>query len=186
MNDQELKSLWKSQPLDAETVSLDAIRGAAKGFNATILRRNRQEELAGYLVMLIFGVFAWRQGSTMMRAGGVLIILGTLVMLYQLRKRGAIGTLPTQGVASTYVDYFRAELVRQRDAVQAIWLWGIIPPMPGIAVLVWGMAEKDPSSFPWLPMLAMFLVPSGVVLWMNLKMARKMQDKIDEIDASAT
>jgi hypothetical protein len=186
MNDQELKSLWKSQPLDAETVSLDAIRGAAKGLNATILRRNRQEVFAGYLVVLIFGVFAWLQETTTMRAGCVLIILGTLVMLYQLRKRAAIGTLPTQDVAGTYVNYFRAELVRQRDAVRAIWLWGIIPAVPGVAVLVWGMAEKDPSGFPWLPMLAMFLVPFGVVVWMNLKVARKMQHKIDEIDASAT
>lgn len=186
MNDQELKSLWKSQPLDAEIVSLDAIRGAARGFNATILRRNRLEELAGYLVMLIFGVFAWRQEATTMRAGCVLIILGTLVMLYQLRKRATIGPLPTQGVASTYVDYFRAELVRQREAVRAVWLWGVAPALPGVAVLVWGMAENDPSGFPWLPVLAMFLVPFGVVVWMNRQVACKMQQKINEIDESAT
>jgi hypothetical protein len=186
MNDQELKSLWKSQALDAETVSLDAIRGVAKGFQATILRRNRQEESAGYLVMLIFGVFAWLLETTTMRAGCVLIILGTLVMLYQLRKRAAIGALPTQGAASTYVDYFRAELVHQRDALRAIWLWYIAPVVPGVAVLVWGMAEYGTSGFPWLPMLGMFLVPFGVVVWMNLKAARKMQQKIDELDASAT
>lgn len=184
MNDQELKSLWKSQPLDAETVSLDAIRGAAKGFHATILRRNRQEELAGYLVMLIFGVFAWLQESTTMRIGCILIIPGTLVMLYQLRKRAAIGALPGQDVAGTYVEYFRAELVHQRDALRAIWLWGIAPAVPGIAVLVWGMAEQDPSGFPWMPMVAMFVVPFGVVFWMNLAAARKMQQKIDDLDAS--
>jgi hypothetical protein len=185
MNDKELKALWKSQPLDAETVSLDAIRGAAKGFNSVILRRNRQEEFAGYLTMLIFGVFAWVLKITTMRAGCVLIILGTLVMLYQLRKRAAIGTLPNRELASTYVDYFRAELVRQRDALRAIWLWGIVPVVPGLALLVWGMAENDPSGFPWVPMLALFLVPFGVVVWMNLNVARKLQQKIDEIDASA-
>lgn len=185
MNDQELKLLWKSQPLDAETVSLDAIRGAAKNFNTTIVRRNRLEELAGCLAMLTFGVFAWIQENTTMRTGCVLIILGTLVMLYQLRKRAKIGVLPTQGVAGTYVDYFRAELVRQRDSLRAIWLWGVVPALPGVAVLVWGMAEKDPLGFPWLPMLAMLLVPFAVVVWMNLKVARKMQHKIDEIDSSA-
>ena len=185
MNDQELKSLWKSQPLDVETVSLDAIRSVANGFHAAILRRTRQEESACYLVMLIFGVFAWFQETTMMRTGCVLIILGTLVMLYQLRKRAAIRALPTQYVASTYVDYFRAELVRQRDALRAIWLWYIAPAVPGVAVLVWGMAEKDLSGFPWLPMLALFVVPFGVVVWMNLKVAHEMQQKIDELDASA-
>jgi hypothetical protein len=184
MNDQELKLLWKSQPLDAETVSLDAIRGAAKGFNSAILRRNRLEEFAGYLTMLIFGVFAWVLKITTMRVGCVLIILGTLVMLYQLRKRAAIGAMPTEGIANTYVDYFRAELVRQRDALQMIWLWGIIPAVPGLGVLLWGMAENDPSGFPWVPMSAMFLVPFCVVVWMNLNVARKLQRKIDEIDAS--
>ena len=37
--------------------------------------------------------------------------------------------------------------------------------------LVWGMAANDPSGFPWLPVLAMFLVPFGVVVWMNLKVS---------------
>jgi hypothetical protein len=185
MNDQELKSLWKSQPLDAETVSIDTIRGVAKGLHAAISRRNRQEKFAAYLVMLIFGVFAWTQETTTMRVGCVLIILGTLVILYQLRKRATIGALPLQGVACTYVEYFRAELVHQREAVRTVWLWYIAPAVPGVAVLVWGMAENDPSGFPWLPMLAMFVVPFGVVVWMNLKVAREMQQKIDELDASA-
>ena len=185
MNDQELKSLWKSQVLDAETVSLDTIRALAKGFHATVARRNRHEEFAAYLVMLIFGAFAWTQESATIRTGCVLMVLGTLVMLYQLRKRAAIGVLPAQGMAGTYVDYFRAELVHQRVALRAIWLWGIGPAVPGLAVLVWGMAEKDPFGFPWVSMLAMLVVPIGVVLWMNLKVARQMQQKIDELDASA-
>lgn len=186
MNDQELKSLWKSQPLDVESVSLETIRGIAANFHATIERRNRQEEIAAYLVMLIFGVLAWIQESATMRTGCLLMIPGTLVILYQLRKRASIGALPTQDVASTYVAFLRAELVRQRDALRAIWLWYIAPAVPGLTVGIWGMAEKDPSGFPWLPMVAMFVVPFGVVLWMNLKVARKMQHKIDEIDASAT
>ncbi len=186
MNHQELKSLWQSQPLAVETVTLDTLRGVAKSFHAAIVRRNRQEEFASYLVMLIFGVFAWLQETTTLRAGCILIILGTLVILYQLRKRAAINALPHQNVAATYVDYFRAELVHQRKALRSIWLWYGAPAVPGVATLVWGMAEKDPSGFPWVPMLAMFVVPFGMVLWMNLKVARQMQQKIDEIDASAS
>ncbi|MES2317565.1 MAG: hypothetical protein V4631_08715 [Pseudomonadota bacterium] len=185
MNDQELKLLWKSQPLDAETMSLDTIRRAANDFHATIVRRNRQEAFASYLVMLIFGVFAWIQESTTMRIGCILIVLGTPVMLYQLRKRAAISALPSQDMAGTYVAYFRSELIRQRDALRAIWLWYIAPAVPGVAVLVWGMAEMDPSGFPWIPVLAMFIVPFGVAFWMNLAAARRMQQKIDELDASA-
>lgn len=186
MNEQELKSLWKSQPLDAETVSIDTIRGVAKGFHATISRRNRLEKFAAYLVMLVFGVFARTLETTTMRVGCVLIILGTLVILYQLRKRTGIGALPLQGVACTYVDYFRAELVHQREALRTVWLWYIAPTVPGVAVLVWGMAENDPSGFPWLPMVAMFVVPFGVVVWMNLRAAGEIQQKIDELDACET
>lgn len=186
MNEQELKSLWQTQPLDAETVSLDTIRGIAEGFHATISRRNRQEALAGVLVMLIFGAFAWIQESATMRTGCILVVLGTLVMLYQLRKRAAIRTFPVRDMARSYVGYLRAGLVHQRQAARTVWLWGIGPAVPGVAVLIWGMAENDPSGFPWLPMLAMFLVPFGVVVWMNFKVARTMQQKIDEIDASAS
>ncbi|MES2320961.1 MAG: hypothetical protein V4633_01730 [Pseudomonadota bacterium] len=185
MNDQELKSMWKSQALAAETVSLDAVRGAAQGFHATIVRRNRYEQWSCYLVMLVFGYFAWQLPSTTMRAGCLLVILGTLVMLYQLRKRAAVGNLPGLGLADSYVAYFRAELVRQRDALRSIWLWYISPAVPGISVLLWGMAESDPSGFPWWPMAAMFVLPFGVAFWMNLAAARKMQRKIDELDASA-
>lgn len=185
MNDQELKSLWKSQPLDAETVSLDAIRSAAQDFHGTIVRRNRYEEWACYLVMLVFGAFAWLQASTTMLIGCVMVVLGTLVILYQLRKRTAISALPGQGAARTYVEYFRAELVHQREALRSVWLWYVSPSVPGLAVLVWGMAENDPSGFPWWPMLALFIVPFGVVIWMNIAAARRMQQKIDELDASA-
>ena len=183
MNDQELKSFWKSQPLDAETVALETIRCAANAFHATILRRNRQETFAACLVILIFGVFAWIQDAATMRTGCVLIIAGTLVMLYQLRKRAGNGALPAQALGNSYLDYLRTELVHQHQAARAIWLWGIAPVVPGVAVLIWGMAENDPSGFPWLPMLALFVVPFGVVLWMNLKVAHRMQRKIDELDA---
>ena len=184
MNDQELKSLWKSQPLDAEAVSPETIRGMAEGLHATLLRRNSLEKWAGYLVILIFGLFAWIQETTTMRTGCVLMVVGTLVMLYQLRRRASVSALPVQGVGRSYVDYVRAELIHQRDAARSIWLWYIAPAVPGFAVLVWGMAENNPLEFPWLPVVAMFVVPLGVVLFMNLNVARKMQQKIDEIDAS--
>ncbi len=185
MNEQELMSLWKSQPLDVETVPVDTIRRLASGLHATIVRRNRVEAYAGYLVMLVFGVFAWQLEVTTMRVGCVLVMLGTLVMLVQLRKRAHAGVLPAHGLGCSHVEYFRAELQRQRDALRAIWLWGIAPAVPGVALLVWGMAENDPSGFPWVPVVAMFVLPFAVVYWMNWKAARMMQRKIDEIDAGA-
>ena len=120
-----------------------------------------------------------------MRTGCVLLVLGTLVILYQLRRRASVSALPGQGAARTYVAYLRAELVHQRDALRGIWLWYVAPTVPGIGVLLWGMAESDPSGFPWWPMLALFVVPFGVVIWMNIAAARTMQQKIDELDAGA-
>ena len=59
MNDHELTSLWKSQPLDAETVSLDTIRSAAQDFHDTIVRRN-----TGRVERMTRGISACRWTST--------------------------------------------------------------------------------------------------------------------------
>jgi hypothetical protein len=185
MNDQELKSLWKNQPLDPHTVSLETIRNAAHDFHQTIVRRNRYETWACYLVMLVFGGFAFVHASLALRAGCVMVVLGTIVILVQLRKRAAIRALPGANAAHSYVTYLRTELIHQRDALRTIWLWYVAPCVPGLGLLIWGMAENDPSGFPWIAMLALFVVPFGVVIWMNLVAARAMQKKISELDASA-
>lgn len=184
MNDQDIKTLWRAQPAPAATITLDQIQQQAGKFHRTISRRNRIEEWACFAVMLIFGIYAWLLPGTLMRIGSALVVLGSVVILHQLRTRASVGAPPAGSLARSHVEYMRAELGRQRDALRSVWLWYVGPTVPGLVVFVWGLADRLGPGLPWqIPV--MFVVPFLVVIWMNVAAARALQRRIDALDAVA-
>ena len=79
------------------------------------------------------------------------------------------------------ISYYRAELVRQRNMLQSIWLYQFGPVLPGISVFFWGMAQPNPADFPW-QITSVVIVPFLVVFAMNLNAARKIQVEINKLD----
>ena len=81
------------------------------------------------------------------------------------------------------VEFYRAELVRQRDLSKDSWGY-LLPFVPGVALALFGGGFEDrPTSQP------IALVAFGVVLflgiaWWNAHMARRLQNEIDALDAS--
>jgi len=95
-------------------------------------------------------------------------------------------TVPAPPVAlgrTNCVDFYRAELVRQRDLSQDSWGF-LLPFVPGMALaLLDGVLEARSTS----QLIA--LVAGGVglflgIAWWNAHTARKLQDEIDGLDAS--
>jgi hypothetical protein len=185
MNYQELKTMWKTQPVHSGPLSLDQIKRDAEAFHRTVVRQNRAGAAGAIAIMLIFGAYAWFLPDVVIRIGSGLVAAGALVALLTHRKLASTRGLPQDGVASTYVDYFRAELIRQRDGLRSVWLWGVAPFLPGTSLIVYGMGHQHGGVLPWqIP--AMFVVPTLVAIWMHFAHARKIQHKIDALDAVET
>jgi hypothetical protein len=184
MNDQDLKSLWKSQSVESGDFSLKQLQRDASTFERMINRRNRIEYAACLLVALIFGTYGWfSPENAVMQAGCALMVLGAFVIMVQLHRHASIKAAPGADLALPYVAYLRQELERQRDALRSVWLWYIGPIVPGLAVFVWGLAHENPAQFPWVITL-LFIGPTLAVIAMNFHAAQKLQQKIDQLNSA--
>jgi len=180
MSDEDIKSLWRHQPEPEQVVTLEQIRQQAEALHRRHIRENWYGQLSCSAVMLVFGVFTFLPSRDMMRLGAALVVLGSAVILYRLRRRASIGTPPEDAIAGPYLEYMKAELSRQRDALRAVLLWYVAPVTPGLVLLVRGMANDSGLAFPW-QLALLFMVPFLVVIWMHFAKARRLQRRIDEL-----
>jgi hypothetical protein len=190
MNDpaSDPKTLWKEQAMTTTTISLDQVMKAqAIRANRQIKWRNGREYAACLLVLCGFAFYIVEFPQPIMRAGSVLIILATLFVAWQLRQRASARALPGAYAGESWIDFRRAQLTRQRDALRSAWLWYVAPFVPGVVVFRWGVAKElaqGPFAQGWTPNLCVAAIFVGIAI-LNRYAARKLQRRIDELVAQA-
>ena len=181
--------LWKDQPMQTQSFTPEMLAKNASGLDRHVRRRNRFEYLAAGAVIafcLVMAALLVAGGietlaDAISLAGILTLAAGSGIVIWQMHDR--TGT-PRAGTGShaTFAS-LRAELVRQRDALQRVWLWYLLPFAPGI-LLIYGADFARPDGNTALS-LSLLLATLGVVLficWLNLVAARRMQAEIDKLD----
>jgi hypothetical protein len=164
-------------------MSIEEIRTQAQRFQKKIRSRNIREYSAMVLLFVIaipLGVFLRRFPLVLVGLG--LCMAGTLVILYQFRKRAATRPFPAVMGSISCVEFYRQELERQRDAQLSVWSWYILPQVPGAAMLVIAMAFI-PALGPVVALIyaVLFTIAFVVVGKLNKRAAHRLQQKIDEL-----
>ena len=116
----------------------------------------------------------------MERAGDLLTIVAFVYIGYRFRKHRLAAPAVALG-RTNCIDFYRAELVRQRDLSKDSWGY-LLPFVPGVALSL-GLFEDRPTSH------KIALVAFGVglflgVAWWNAHTARKLQNEVDALGAS--
>lgn len=185
--DNGVKQIWQSQPTEGVRMSIAEVQQRAGKFQRKIWWRNIREYAAAGVVVFFFGYRLMNTGDLLVRIGMGLIIAGTCYLCWQLHRRGSARQLPTDAGLSSFVDFQRRELVRQRDMISNLWSWYLGPLLPGLVLMVvaTGHANSGHSKFIW-PIIAVYL---GVILAvfvaidrLNKRAARRLQRQIDELD----
>jgi hypothetical protein len=178
----DLRARWQSQPAESGQMSIEGIRIDAQRFEKRIHRRNVREYCSAlFTIAILAGEIWWLKPVMPIRVGLWLCIAGVVVFLYQLRKRGSIRALPADLALTSCVEFHRRELEHQRDGLQSVWLWGIMPMVPGILVIVVGLSFA-PHGWIMAPIVAVFM--ASVFLFfvkLNQRAALRLQRKIDEL-----
>lgn len=187
MDEQDIKNMWRAAPATSAATPLQEAELAkhARTFQRRIARRNFLEYAAALLVCAGFAHYLWAFPDPLMRAGSLLSILGTLVVVWQLRRRASSRPLPGAQSALPNRDFHRAELMRQRDALRSVWLWYVAPLVPGMVVFRLGVNANPDPSLPFARGWAADGFIAGVVLvviLINLYGAHKLQRQIDQLD----
>ncbi len=180
--DTEVLGLWQQQAREDQLMPLDDIRTKAERLDAKT-RRWRVVTPVLFILLLLWEAWQiWTQQETLERAGDLLTIVALLYVIYRFRKYH-LAAPPVELGRTNCLDFYRAELVRQRDLSKDGWGY-LLPFVPGVALALFGGGFEDrPRS--QLVAIAMF----GVVLflgiaWWNAHTARRLQNDIDALDAS--
>ncbi len=188
MSDDPIKRAWQSSVEIGGALPLDEVRKGADKFYRFVKWRNRIEYFACAAVIVIFGYYLVTFEHVLHKLGSVLVILAAIYAPWQLHRR-ASAVAPEMAGTMPISAFMRAQLVRQRDALKSIFVWYILPFAPGFALMIAGNgldpkieAAGPPIWVRWLALAMMFAVIGGI-WWLNQLGARRLQKRIDEIDA---
>ena len=185
--DQKLKELWQSQKTEGVRMTVAEVQASSGKFQRRIQGRNAREYVASAVMVVFFGFEFWRDGDLLVRIGFALLIAGLCYLAWQLHVRASWSPLPKDAGLSSYVEYKRRELERQRDALNSVWRWYLGPLVPGMAVLLLAFFRANPGhlkhpAFIVVPEAIFFAAVSFVIAKLNSNAARRLQKEIDELD----
>lgn len=168
-------------------MSIAQIQASATKFQRKIGWRNVREYVAAIAVVLFFAYEFWRAGDPLARIGFGMIIAGTIYVVAHLYLKGAGSPLPRDAGLSSYIEFQRRELVRQRDLLSSVWRWYLGPLVPGLAVLIVAFWRANPGHLKFMGLYAAIYAGVVAALFlgiarMNTSAARKLQRQIDELD----
>ena len=191
-NSPDPKALWKGQAMTPQTLTTELLETRSRQLDDRIGKRNRWEYLAGLIagvVTLALGLFVLLSGpldppAILAGAGFLLLTAGAGIATLQLHRRTGGGT-SIDGATAILASY-RAELVRQRDALRSVLLWYVLPFIPGF-LLIYSSVLFAPGGLVWGA-----LIPAGITIaflaWVyhaNRKAADCIDTEIADLDRHA-
>jgi len=153
----------------------------------SLTKRIRRRTLGGCLITLgetvAFGWFVFIVPNTMQRLGCCLTVAAMLYMTYQLVARRT-REAPSETDPSVCAISYRAELERQRDFHRGWWFWSrLLIMLPGMLLFCLGGAIAQPETIQvYLAIVACFIALAIAAIPLNLRLARKYQRQINELD----
>jgi len=190
-NDPDLndpRNLWQNQEEERMIITLDDVRSRAARFKRRIRRRNLREYAAGAIVIAFWGASPWFlpfRGWQL--AAPLLYTAGALYVLFQLHRRGAAASLPIDAGLRASLDFHIRDLERQRNALRTVWMWYLLPFLPGFVAQFLSLAAIEGGINAGLIEFGAIFLGVFVGVWrLNESAARKLDRKIQELRAMET
>ena len=176
------QALWQSQPPSGPAMSIEEVREKARRLERRVARRNRREYIAAVVVVFCYGSILWLVPFATARIGAGLIIAATIFICYRLHVHGSAASLRTDLGVKSSLDFYRAQLERQRDLLHSVWRWFLLPFVPGFLVLLTGQALAQPARVSFVVAYGVLALSLGVGLHaLNRRAAARIQGVLDRL-----
>lgn len=181
---EDLKNIWQELETNSIQLSPEKIRNETALLRKGVGRRSVAGGAIGLFLIACFSLFFFIFPNWLQRAGSVLTVAGVVFLVVQVRMRRVLA-IPDSG-ATDCLNFYRAELERQRDFHRGKWFWSrMLVFMPGPIVFMLGFAQAYPKLAAGIHLeLAAFLILSVIAIPLNLRLARQYQCRIDALDQS--
>ncbi len=176
MNEDDLKKLWRQQPLNvppplAGAGQIRDIEQKMKRFDRIIKWRDVRELAACAVVAVAFGGLFVGVHPPVARLGCAITVAGAFFIAWRLvsSKRKAGPEIPGAPV----MEALRREILKvdiQISLLRSVWWWYLLPTLGGASIFALGV-QPDPRKR--IVMLAAFLFAGVVVHWVNQRAVRQ-------------
>jgi hypothetical protein len=176
MNDDELKKLWREQPLVLPpeltgTAGLATLRKRMKRFDRILWWRDFREVAACVVIVVWFGSDYSKYPQPLARLGCALTILAVVFIGCRLlwSKRRAGREVPGASV----MDSLRVELRKvetQIHLLRSVLWWYILPSLGGAGVCFFGVRRHASDR---LVIIVVFGLVGAFVYWLNQRAVRQ-------------
>lgn len=179
----DLTVLWKELAANPRAISADELKREARKLGGVVGLRNWFVTMVGSLAAAAYAFFLMRSKTALERAGAAMSIAGVAFVIYRFLSR-PMRRLP-QSAAVECTRFYRAELERQRDFHRRVLAW-LLPMLPGPILFNVAFAIDRPmfAALVELQLVGMLMI-AAIVVPLNLRMARKIQRRIDALDVWA-
>jgi hypothetical protein len=177
--------MWTAQPTEGFVLPLDQLHAQAAKLHRTVQRRNLIEYIAAVFVIAAFSMYVFILPGVLFKVGSLLVIGGTLFVVWQLHRRATAEPLPLGVPLAELVAFHRRELIRQRDALRSVATWYLAPFVPGMTLFIAGFAFAAPLGRLAVPVALMMAAICAAVfagVWrLNVWGASLLQKRIDAL-----
>jgi hypothetical protein len=180
-----ISQAWRQQARENEMRPGD-IQARAAALERRMLAQNRLAAVAVAVVVIGNALQMTGALSIAGRFGTGLLLLALIFVMYRYGKVRGAWTLQGDLGPQQSAAFYRAQLVRHRDAMKAFWWEYALPFAPGLLIVIGERAANEPRSPAQYAVLALvFAALIAAIGWVNGRAARKIQAEIDEIDRAA-
>src|SRR5208337_195711 len=105
-------------------------------------------------------------------------IAGLVWIVVQLHRKGSAKSMPVGVDTLTSLQFYSAELERQREAVSTVWSWYLAPLVPGFVVYTLGYAIRFPRPAAWAGLVLIDAIVAALFfgIWkLNMRAARCLE-----------
>jgi hypothetical protein len=174
--------LWQQQEREEGVMPIDVIRSKAERLEAKTRRWRVFSAVLFMLLLIGEALQVWMQEALLERAGDSLTIAALVYVAFRFRRQRMAAAPIALGRTST-VEFYRAELARQRDLSKDSWGY-LLPFVPGVALALLGRGLGARSLVQTLAVIICGVALFLGVAWWNSYTARTLQDEIDAVDAA--
>jgi hypothetical protein len=187
---ESLQQAWQRQALDAPRINLAYVRHRTENLRRRSRIRNGFEYVGGIagIALTLSGGWDFIRPRPLMSVSVVLWVMAIVYLLFQWHRRASVQQPAEQWGTLDALQFYRQQLVRQRDARRRNWRWWLPPLVPCLVVMFAAfIVEVEPT--PWVAIIGLaawvvFGVTMSVVA--HERVARGLQKEIDALDSMSS
>jgi hypothetical protein len=190
VSSESLQQAWQRQALDAPRISLAYVRHRTDRLRRRSRIRNAFEYVGGAaaIAFTLWSGWTFIRPRPLMSLSIVMWVLAMIYIMVQWHRRASAQDPADQLGTLDALQFYRQQLVRQRDARRGSWRWWLPAVTPCLMVMFAAfIIEVKPT--PWAAIAGLSAwVMFGVIMSVAAyeQVARRLQQEIDALDSMSS